>query len=159
MKHIEDEFAWRGFNSPGIIPAWLVLSLFFFVAVLTSGCSTAGKQSAANAYREFVRANVETNKQRTYQAVSIKAADGHAINIMIEGASEIVMQAPLAPNPPISLMPRDAGTQDFIADIARTVAWAGTTIYGLDKLTQRPTVVNQPSPVIVEQPQPIVVGQ
>ena len=118
---------------------------------LSSGCTTANSVKLAKearlAYEAFLK------QPRDFQPLAIQ---GSNMTFTVNGASSIVMSAPLNP---LEVMPRDPDAVGRIADAAKNTVLGAAGIYTLGKVATTPTVVTQPAPTIVrpEVVQPTVI--
>jgi hypothetical protein len=117
------------------------LVLCGLAALSFSGCATQNSvklaQEARLAYEAFLK------QPRDFQPLAIH---GSNMTFSVNGASSIVMSAPLNP---LEAMPRDPDTVGRIADAAKNALLGTAGIYTLGKVATSPTVVNQPAPMIV----------
>ena len=118
------------------------LVLCALAALSFSGCATQNSvklaQEARLAYEAFLK------QPRDFQPMAIH---GSNMTFTVNGASSIVMSAPLNP---LEVMPRDPDAVGRIADAAKNTVLGAAGIYTLGKVATSPTVVTQPAPTIVK---------
>lgn len=118
------------------------LVLCGLAALSFSGCATQNSvklaQEARLAYEAFLK------QPRDFQPMAIH---GSNMTFTVNGASSIVMSAPLNP---LEVMPRDPDAVGRIADAAKNTVLGAAGIYTLGKVATSPTVVTQPAPTIVK---------